>query len=230
MPILTPYSAARKKIRDGDLLLYRARGLIGRAATVAGRSQYGHAAMAGWWGDQLMNVEMTSGGGQAQSLSNLVARWPGAIDFYRANATRRRWSREKALAAMIAITGVPYGRWNLFRASLLHLPVVRLFVRPETDDEANGTYPPFCSQAIARACRAGGVDPVLNCGDRITEPGDLARSSFFEYKCTLLPDAVEETETAQDSESAWESVAIGASYGLVSGIVVGTIALALAGR
>ncbi len=180
-----PYAAVRREIRDADLLLFRSRSLVWRLVAVAGRSEYTHAAMAGWWGDRLMCVEMTSGGGRASLLSNLVERWPGVIDVFRANATRRRFSREKALAAMIAITGRDYGRWNLWRASWLHLPVVRLFVKPETDDAANGTHLPFCSQAIARACRAGGVDPVPLLADRLTEPGDLARSAFFEYRFTL---------------------------------------------
>jgi hypothetical protein len=35
------------------------------------------------------------------------------------------------------------------------------------------------------ACRAGGVDPVPNLADRLTEPADLARSPFFEYRFTL---------------------------------------------
>ena len=96
-PILIPYSDVRHKIRDADLLLFRRRNRIARLIAVAGRSQYVHAAMAGWWKDRLMCVEMTSGGGRAQLLSNLVARWPGVIDVYQANATRRRFSRERAL-------------------------------------------------------------------------------------------------------------------------------------
>jgi len=185
MQILVPYADARREIRDADLLLFRSRSLVWRLVSVAGRSPYTHAAMAGWWGDRLMCVEMTSGGGRAQLLSNLVERWPGVIDVFRANATRRRFDRKKALAAMIAVTGRDYGRFNLWRASWLHLPVVRLFVRPETDDAANGTHPPFCSQAVALACRAGGVDPVPQLADRLTEPGDLARSPFFAYLFTL---------------------------------------------
>ena len=58
--------------------------------------------MAGWWKDRLMSVEMTSGGGRAQLLSNLVAQWPGVIDVYGANTTGRRFARQRAVAAMIA--------------------------------------------------------------------------------------------------------------------------------
>jgi hypothetical protein len=185
-PIHLNYADARREIRDGDLLLFRPRGLVWRAIAVAGRSDYTHAAMAGWWGDRLMNVEMTSGGGRSQLLSNIVEQWPGVIDVYQANAEHRRFSRRKALAAMIAITGKPYGKWNLFRASLYHMPFVRFMVSPDANDLETTPYPPFCSQAVSMACRAGGVDPVPDLADRLTEPADLARTTFFQYRCTLV--------------------------------------------
>jgi hypothetical protein len=180
------YCKVRHEIRDADLLLFRRRNRIARLIAVAGRSQYVHAAMAGWWKDRLMCVEMTSGGGRAQLLSNLVAQWPGVIDVYQANAIGRRFSRERALKAMIAITGKRYGWWNLWCAALLHAPVCRFLVRPNTNDLDVSPRPPFCSQAVATADREGGVDPVPNLADRLTEPGDLSRSAFYEYRCTLV--------------------------------------------
>src|SRR5512137_265229 len=96
-PIPAHYGEVRRRIRDADLLLFRRRSRIGRLISVAGRSQYVHAAMAGWWKDRLMCVEMTSGGGRAQLLSNIVAPWPGVVDVYQANANHRRFSRQRAL-------------------------------------------------------------------------------------------------------------------------------------
>lgn len=191
-PLFVPYCDARREIRDGDLLLFRPRGFVWRAIAVAGRSEYTHAAMAGWWSRRLMCVEMCSCGGRAMLLSNIVRRWSGAIDVYRANASgtgkasgTRRFSRDAAVHAMIEITGRRYGWFNLFRAALLHLPLFRFLVAPDTDDAANSDWPPFCSQAVAMATRAGGVDPVPNLADRLTEPGDLARSPFYRYRFTL---------------------------------------------
>ena len=165
--VLAHYREARPEIRDADLLLFRRRSWIARLIAVAGRSRYVHAAMAGWWKDRLMCVEMTSGGGRAQLLSNLVERWPGAIDVYRANVGRRRFSRKDALSAMIGITGKRYGWGNLLRAALLHLSVLRFFARPDANDLDASTWPPFCSQAVAAADRAGGVDAVPNLADRL---------------------------------------------------------------
>jgi len=192
------YPLARRKIRDGDLLLFRPRrGLMGQLIAAAGRSEYSHAAMAAWWNGRLMCLETVQGrGGRAVLLSNLVREKPGRIDVFAANATRRRFDRREAVAAMIGITGQCYGWWSLLWVALRHLPVVRLLVRPDTDDAANGSLP-FCSQAVARAYRAGGVDPVPNMADRVTEPGDLARSTFFRFRFTLV---IEEERQCEASD------------------------------
>ncbi len=154
---IVSYSAARRQIRDGDLLLFRPRNWYTRAIAVAGRSEYVHAAMAGWWNGRLMCVEMTNGGGRAQLLSNIVQRWPGACDVYRSKATRgHHFSRAKAMDAMIEITGKPYGRANLWRAALLHLPVFRFLVPPDMDDAESSPWPLFCSEAVSAACRRHG--------------------------------------------------------------------------
>lgn len=184
-PIPKNYIDARRDIRDADLLLFRRRNRLTRLIAVAGRSEYVHAAMAGWWNGRLMCVEMTSCGGRAQLLSNIVRRWPGVVDVYHANAVHRRFSRRRALLAMIGITGRQYGWMNLCRAALLHLPAFRFLALPDTNDLEHSTWPPFCSQAVAMADRAGGIDPVPNLADRLTEPGDLARSAFYEYRFTL---------------------------------------------
>lgn len=184
--MLVAYGDVRHEIDDADLLLFRPRGWLSRLISVAGRSPYSHAAMAGWWKDRLMCVEMTRGGGRAQLLSNLVSRWPGVIDVYRANAGHRRFSRRRALAAMIGITGRRYGWLNLSRAALLHLPALRFLASPSVDDGEASVWPPFCSEAVAAADRTGGVDPVPNLADRLTEPADLSRSPFYSYRFTLV--------------------------------------------
>ena len=71
--------------------------------------------------------------------------------------------RQAAVAAMIGITGQRYGWQSLLWAAMVHLPIVRLLVRPDTNDAANGSLP-FCTQAVARACR---VDPVPRLADRL---------------------------------------------------------------
>ncbi len=176
----------RHRIWDSDLLLFRKRGLI----AIAGRSDFSHAAKAAWWGMELFCLEMRElKGGRAVTLASQVEKFPGRIDVYRTNP-HDRWPEYKAGAAMMfmrKLAGTPYGYWPLLSAALLHLPIVRLFARPDFNDEANG-HPLFCSMACAASDRiGGGVDPVQHLADRFVEPGDLARSTFYDYRFTLIP-------------------------------------------
>ena len=71
-------------------------------------------------------------------------------------------------------------------AALRHLPLGRLLVAPDLDDAKALDQPPYCSQACVMADRiGGGVDPVPQLADRLTEPADLARSPFYRYRFTL---------------------------------------------
>jgi hypothetical protein len=196
-PIYLPYSAVRNSVRHGDLLLKRA--IAPSLIAAAGRTIYSHAAMAAWWDDRLMAIEMVEFiGGRAVLFSNHVKKLPGRWDVYTANAGDRWhwWDRNAAVDRMREFTATPYGWWNIARASLRHLAIVRLFVRPPTDDKANGSAP-FCSQAYSLGCIAGGVDPVPHLSSAATEPGDLARSPFFQYRCTLNPDDLHDAHDNQ---------------------------------
>jgi hypothetical protein len=180
-------AAARKEVRDGDLLLFRRRGLI----AVAGRGVHSHAAKAAWWGDDLFCLEVREWyGGRAVTLESQVRKFPGRVDLYHTNPNQRwpEYDRARAITWMRQLAGCDYGYAAVLAAAMLHLPFVRMTVRAEVEDCAVDRRPPFCSQACAMADRVGGgVDPVPHLADRLTEPADLARSPFYQYTCTLVP-------------------------------------------
>lgn len=175
---------AAHDVWDGDLLLFRRRGAI----AVAGRGDYTHAAMAGWWGGELMCLEIREFfGGRAVTLaSQLKARKQG-VDVFRPKIADAE--RCLAVMAMVRKTGTRYAWHKVAWAALLHLPFVRLYVRPDTscDRAAESTRPQFCSEAVANAYHvASSRDPVPSLRDRLTEPNDLARTDFFERQFTLV--------------------------------------------
>ena len=78
------------EIRDGDLLLFRGRGLVALCIGVAGRSEYTHAARAVWWGNDLFCCEVRElRGGRAVTLESQVRKFPGAIDVFEVNPSAR---------------------------------------------------------------------------------------------------------------------------------------------
>lgn len=181
------YSRARREIRDADLLLFRRRGVI----SIFGRGEHSHAAKAAWWDGDLFCLEVREWhGGRAVTLSSQVRRFPCRIDVFEANPLDRwpQYDRCGAVRFMRRLAGCDYGYRGAAMAALLHLPVVRMFVRANVDDRAGDDRPPFCSHACAMADRlGGGVDPVPHLADRLTEPSDLARSTFYRYRFTLVP-------------------------------------------
>ncbi|MEN1679464.1 MAG: hypothetical protein AAGJ46_07705 [Planctomycetota bacterium] len=185
MKRLISLTEAKHQIRDADLLLFRRRGVI----AIAGRGEHSHAAKAAWWGGELMCLEVREWyGGRAVTLASQVMRRPGQIDVYRTNPNQRwpGFDRERSTQFFRKLAGCDYGYAAVLSAAALHLPVVRMFVKPETEDAAIDRRPPFCSQACAMADRiGGGVDPTPQLADRLTEPADLARSPFYQYHFTL---------------------------------------------
>ena len=185
---IQPYSEVRSQIRDGDLLLFRGRGFVSRVIGVAGRSSYTHAGMACWWHDELFLLEVQRTGGRAVLLSRQVEKYPGQWNVFWTEPKEGPFVYDRAGSTrfMRRLCGCDYGFAGLATAALLHLPFVRCFVRPDTDDQARDRRPPFCSQACAMAYRiGGGVDPVPELADRLTEPADLSRSPFFRHRFTL---------------------------------------------
>jgi hypothetical protein len=184
---LVSLADAANSIADGDLLLFRRCGLI----SIAGRGEHSHAGKAAWWDDDLFCLEVREWhGGRAVTLASQAKKFPGQIDVYRANANERwpEYDRTRATHFMRRLAGCDYGYGAVLAAAMLHLPVVRLAVRAEVEDDAIDHRPPFCSHACAMADRiGGGVDPVPHLADRLTEPADLARSPFYEYRFTLIP-------------------------------------------
>lgn len=179
------------RIADGDMLLFRrdAGSIAGWLISLAGRSEFAHAGMAAWIGGQLCCLDTVQGkGGRKTPLIWLVSQFPGQI---LVRKTHCRFSRRHAVAKMRKIARKSYGWWALLRASLVHQPIIRLllwrYLLPFLVVDNNNGSLPFCSMAVSRALRAGGLDPVPNLGDAWTEPGDLYRSAAFYDWAYLYP-------------------------------------------
>ncbi|MFZ5832478.1 MAG: hypothetical protein ACOY3P_20520 [Planctomycetota bacterium] len=187
-PRLADYRTVRGEIRSGDVMLFRRQPgrPSGRLIAVAGRGVHCHAAMAAWWDDRLMALETVQFvGGRAVLLSHLVQQNAGRIDVFAIAEAPAGFDRRAAVDAMKTIAGRSYGWWSLLCCGLTHVPALRLLMPPQLDDTIDGSLP-FCSMAVAAALRRAGVDPVPNLADRLTEPGDLARSAVLEYQFTLV--------------------------------------------
>lgn len=181
------------QIEPADLLLFRGGGWISNAISTAGRSHYTHAAGVDVWDGELYCCEVREfKGGRVVTLASQVELFPGRIDVYKTNPSNNpNYNRQAAALYMRRFAGCSYGYWSVALAALLHIPMVRLFYKPDYTIEVNEPLgpkkPPYCSQAKSMADRlGGGVDTVPNLPDRLTEPADLSRSPFYSYMFTLV--------------------------------------------
>ena len=192
------YSEVRDQIPQAATLLWQRRFRpSNRLIAALGRSVYCHASKAVWaqpkgrpLGIDLYDVGLEQfHGGMVRPLAEMVRQYPGRIDVYRPNAGDRwdGYSRHKAAREMLRLAQSKYGYWSILRLWASHTPILRLLLPPDTDDLANGTRPLVCSAAVAYADHHAGVDVVRNLADRSVEPGDLARSLFYEPMFTLVP-------------------------------------------
>jgi len=179
------------ELRTADLLLFRGQSWISRLIAVGGRSKYSHAAKVDRLGSELYCVECRElKGGRIVTLASQVANYAGLIDVFSANPENKTgFDRAASAGYMRRFAGQDYGWLAVYRAAFQHLPVIRLVIDHDYELE-NGDrpgLPAFCSQACAMADHyGGGIDPVANLADRFTLPGDLARSSFYRYRWTLV--------------------------------------------
>jgi len=221
-----PYDQAREYILDGDVLLFRGRmAVIARMIRVYTNSQYAHVGMAGWSNggaedplSDLMVYEMLPGGGRGVKLSSRVRDLPGDIDVYRVADyhTNYTWNesgkllagethvldRRKAVSLMRDFCEPGnYGMKHLFWMAFSHLPVIRWFIKPPTDDALKSReMAPTCGEATSYSLRHGFTDVVRNTADCFTTPGDIARSPLLHYMFTLVPPEVEEPEESSLTE------------------------------
>lgn len=180
------YDLVRPKLLDGMLCLYRPHGIGLVSHLIALGSGYSHATMIGRWGETVMLLEtLQFYGGRAVTLSSQVDAESGHWDVF--DIAHPAYDRAMALEYMRRFAGQPYGWVNILYASARHLPWIREIVKDPGLDNKMTSYPPHCSHACAEAIRlGGGVDLVEHRQDRLTEPGDLAKSPLTKYLFTLV--------------------------------------------
>lgn len=191
--------ACASQLKDGDLLLWRHKGIIGRIISGPGRSIYSHAGIVAWWDDCPMVLELREWhGGRATTLVEAIRQAPAVIDHYSIemeslSAVHESDRRKMVVHEMRKKAGRPYNYAGVLLVGLLRMRLAQVFMsrlpndkRIDLADDRFPSLPEFCSQAVASAWRYVGEDPVPNLGDAFTEPGDLARSRLFDYQRTLV--------------------------------------------
>ena len=198
-------SDATDRLIEGDLLLFRGKGLVSSAIRFLTHSDYSHCAMVTWVNGVPFCAEVREWyGGRLVTLASQVEKYPGQIDLYRADpqSLYNGDRRPRAARYMEQLAGCDYSYWSVVKAGLARLPLLRLLLPklPGTElfnilkwlrdqDTKRAIFkksPVYCSMAYDMAWNLGaGLDVVKHIDSDFTEPQHLAQSIFFEYQLTF---------------------------------------------
>ena len=180
-PKKVSYSKVRSKIQTGDLLSFHPRCSWYRPwsywtwlIALTNKYRICHSAMACWWDDNLLAVQMTADPQRIVLLSDVVRQWPGKLIVSRPTA---RFYSDEATNNMVRITEKPYGWIRILLLGLSHtFTGGLLWPNPSDNDQLETKLPPVCSESYSRAMRLSGFDPCPKLPDSRTEPHHLYES------------------------------------------------------
>lgn len=200
-PVLR-YADARETLRDGTVLLFRGTGLFSRLIQAKSAAPYSHAAMLAWWGHRLMVVESREGSGcRAIPFSTVLAEGHDVEAWDVRGLSPLGDERRAAVDEAISWLSTRYGWRTIVRIGLSALLVPLAFIgpvralrsrwsRPLRDHRGLPTSGLICSELVARAWDAAGVELVPNIpdfDDATVEPADLMRGGRLTLLGRIVP-------------------------------------------
>lgn len=208
--LILPYSTAKPLIKEGDVLLFRGRGLVSFLIQKFNMSPYSHVGVASWHNfksgslDGILEcVEFREWkGGRTIVLDRYIQNMPNIIDVYRpvpffsavkmdkelkTYTVRKRFNGRLVTRTMRMMTGLPYGWPRIWWLVKYNLPLFKLFYsyKDFTNDALKDVIYPVCSTAVSYAFNRHRYDLINNKGDNWMQPGDIAQSPRLNYLFTI---------------------------------------------
>ena len=175
------YDEVRSQIRNGDVFMYRGKGIQSTIIQWVTRSPYSHAGISAWWNERLMVMEAKGNGVVVSPFSRSVGQYHGDVEWF---GSTREISEEDRLKMVIFAQeelGKTYGRWKA-----IVLGIQTLFQRsPDKRDRLKKQKNVFCSEYIAQIYNSIGLDLKKKTSDQFMKPADVANSPLLETRGTV---------------------------------------------
>ena len=175
------YDEVRSQIRNGDVFMYRGKGIQSTIIQWVTRSPYSHAGISAWWNERLMVMEAKGNGVVVSPFSRSVGQYHGDVEWF---GSTREISEEDRLKMVIFAQeelGKTYGRWKA-----IVLGIQTLFQRsPDKRDRLKKQKNVFCSEYIAQIHNSIGLDLKKKTSDQFMKPADVANSPLLEIRGTV---------------------------------------------
>jgi hypothetical protein len=172
------YEEIRLQIKNGDVFLYREKGIVAGIIRWLTHSTYSHAGIAVWWNERLMVMEAVMRGVRITPLSRNIYQHKGSVEWY---SCKKEISDEDRLRMVIFAQEELGKRYAAWKAILLGWKVLSKRDLGERD-RLRRENKLFCSQYVAQIYNSIGLDLKKNREDRFMSPGDIARSPLMEKR------------------------------------------------
>jgi len=186
MKSMATYKEVRNQIKDGDILLYKGKGIFtsGFVPTlvqwVTG-SPYAHAGIAAWWNDRLMIIEAIGSGVIANPISLSLERYKATVEWFQYREEISDDVRRNMVITAQEDLGKGYAIWKTVWFAIKILFLQKFEERDERREE--NKY--FCSQFVAHVYSSAGLDLKKDRADGEIAPGDIAKSPVLVRKDIL---------------------------------------------
>jgi hypothetical protein len=182
-------------LKEGDILLFRHKGLFGWLVSKYSASDYSHVGIVHVIDGEYYCLEFREFiGCRMYSLKEYIKENCGRIDVFRPaasiqfNGTSISFNEEvagKITAHAKTYVGQKYSWYTIFFLLQQYVPFFRLLIRQSYIDNIDPKYF-VCSTLVAYLYRIYYLDLVSYLSDSFTKPGDIARSPILKYKYTLV--------------------------------------------
>jgi hypothetical protein len=211
-PIYVPYKEqARGLIQEGDVFLFRGKGIVSKGIQKVTQGRYSHVGLASWHHNKNNVLELVEfrewKGGRTTAFAQQLKKSDGQIDVYRVLSPRKvvsfnpktlefseKWVEFKphdVTYEMRQMTGLPYGMARIWWMAKFYMLGLRFLLHdPSVFDDTTTDVPvlPVCSTAVATCFSRHNFDLIKNRSDERTTPVDIARSPLLTYMFTPTVD------------------------------------------
>ena len=176
------YEDVRSKLKNGDILLYKANRLVDKLIRYATKSEYSHSGIIVWWNERLMVMDARSKTGVViMPLSRNIARWNGDVEWYTSKKNLSKKDRERMIVFAQRELGKKYSAWQAFKV-YLYEKFTSIFERRHKNHSSSKL---FCSYYVAQIYSSVGLSLTQSKDDCFMSPADIAESKMLEKKGVL---------------------------------------------
>jgi len=175
------YDEIRSQIKDGDVLLYKGKGLLrsGFVATlvqIVTRSDYSHAGIAARWKNRLMVIEAVGNGVIVNPLSLSLERYHATVEWY---SCKEEIISDEKRGEMILYAQEELGKGFAVFLAFWFMIKILLIGRFSKSDRFHREKRYYCSEFVSNVYTRVGLDLKKERSDRYMSPDDIAHSNLL---------------------------------------------------